>query len=57
MNKKLVAIKSVDDLGIKIEKLLSNPELIKKYAKNGKEKYFRLYNSRKITKNIIDLTF
>ena len=49
--------KSVDDLGKKVEKLLSKPELIKKYAKNGKEKYFRLYNSKKITKNIIDLTF
>jgi len=49
--------KSVDDLGKKVEKLLSKPELIEKYAKNGKEKYFRLYNSKRITKNIIELTF
>ena len=26
-------------------------------GKNVKEKYFRLYNSKKITKNIIELTF
>ena len=42
---------------IKTEKLLSKPELIEKYAKNGKEKYFRLYNSKKVAKNIIELTF
>ena len=48
---------SVDELGSKIEQLLINPKLIDKFSKNGKEKYFKLYNSKIITKKIIDLTF
>ncbi len=49
--------KSIDDLGSKIEKLLTKPKLIENYAKNGKYKYFKLFNSKLITKNIIDKTF
>ena len=40
-----------------IEKLLSNPKKINAYAKNGKRKYFELFNNKKISKEIIDKTF
>ena len=48
---------SVDDLGNKIEYLLTKPHLIDKYAKNGKKKYFELFNNLIITQNIIKKTF
>ena len=48
---------SVKDLGSKIELLLSNPDKIKKYAKNGREKYFKLYNNKIISEDIIKKTF
>ena len=46
-----------DDLGKKIEKLLSNPRQINKYAKNGKKRYFDLLNNKRITNQIIEKTF
>ena len=49
--------KNINDLGNKIEKLLSNPGKIEKYAKNGKIKYFKLFNNKTITSNILDKTF
>jgi glycosyltransferase involved in cell wall biosynthesis len=49
--------KSINELGSKIEHLLSNENKIKKYAKKGKEKYFKLFNSKIITSNIIKKTF
>jgi len=48
---------SINDLGNKIESLLSNPEKIKKYAKNGREKYFKLFNNKIISEDIIKKTF
>ena len=49
--------KSINDLGNKIENLLTNENKIQKYAKNGKEKYFKLFNSKVISANIIKKTF
>ena len=49
--------KNFEDLGNKIENLLSNEEKINKYGKNGKDKYFKLYRNTIIAKNIIDKTF
>ena len=49
--------KDINDLGAKIENLISNPERINKYAKNGYKKYFKLFNNTKITKMVIDNTF
>jgi len=49
--------KNLDDLGNKIEKLKSNPNLINKYGKAGRDKYFKLFNTKKISKNIIDIAF
>jgi len=48
---------SINNLGNKIEHLLSNPEKIKKYAKNGREKYFKLFNNKIISADIIKKTF
>lgn len=49
--------KSINDLGNKVEYLLTNENKIQKYAKNGKEKYFKLFNSKVISANIINKTF
>ena len=48
---------SIDDLGNKIENLLSNPKKIKEYAKKGKNKYFKLFNNKIISADIIKKTF
>ena len=48
---------SINELGSKIENLLSKPKLIKKYAENGYRKYFKLFNNKLVTKKVIDLTF
>ena len=48
---------SIDQLGNKIENLISKPKLLNSYAKNGAKKYFKLFNNIKITKTIIDKTF
>ncbi len=49
--------KNLNDLGHKIEYMLSNPKKINEYGKNGKSKYFKLFNNKIITKNIIENTF
>ena len=41
--------KDLDDLGNKIEKLKSKPNLINKYGKAGRDKYFKLFNTKKIS--------
>ena len=49
--------KSHDDLGGKIEYLLTNEKKINKYGKNGKIKYFKLFNNKIISQKIITKTF
>ncbi len=49
--------KNVDDLGNKIEYFLKYPNKINEYAKRGRDKYFRLFNNKLITKKIIEKTF
>ena len=46
-----------DDLGNKIEFLLSNEKKINQYGKNGKIKYFRLFNNKIVSNMIISNTF
>jgi glycosyltransferase involved in cell wall biosynthesis len=48
---------TIDELGNKIEQLLLNESKINKYAQNGKKKYFKLFNNKLITKNIIEKIF
>ena len=50
----IVYYKSIDDLANKIKYFKKNDLLRKKIAKNGKRKYFRLFNETRITKYIID---
>ena len=46
-----------DDLGSKIEFLLSNEKKINQYGKNGKIKYFKLFNNKIVSNKIISNTF
>ena len=46
-----------DDLGSKIEFLLLNEKKINQYGKNGKMKYFKLFNNKIVSNNIISKTF
>ena len=48
--------KSFNDLGSKIEYMLTNEKKINLYGKNGKNKYFKLFNNTIIAKNIINKT-
>ena len=48
--------KSFNDLGSKIEYMLTNEKKINQYGKNGKNKYFKLFNNTIIAKNIINKT-
>ena len=50
----IVSYDSVNDLANKISYYKKNDKLRKNIAKNGKEKYFRLFNETKIAKYIID---
>ena len=49
--------KDINDLGAKIEYMLTNIDKINKFGKNGKIKYFKLFNNKIISKKIIDKTF
>tara|TARA_Y100001970_G_C14211485_1_gene847218 strand:- start:36 stop:2117 length:2082 start_codon:yes stop_codon:yes gene_type:complete len=49
--------KNINDLGNQIEYMLKYPKKVNEYAKNGKIKYFKLFNNERITKKIIDITF
>ena len=49
--------KDVNDLGNKLEYLLKYPKKINEFGRNGKEKYFKLFNNKLIANNIIDKTF
>ena len=49
--------KNINDLGAKIEYMLTNIDKINKFGKNGKIKYFKIFNSKIISKKIIDKTF
>ena len=48
---------NINELGNKIENLLSNEKKINKYSKNGKIKYFKLFNNKKISQNMIEKIF
>ena len=49
--------KNIDDLGSKIEKVISNPVRLKQFSRNGKNKYFKLFNNKLITKKMINKIF
>ena len=53
----IVTYKNLKDLASKIEKFTKNNNLRKKIAKNGRNKYFKYFNSSIIAQYIIDKTF
>ena len=50
----IIFYKNISDLSEKIKFYSNNDKLREKIAKNGKEKYFKLFNESKITKYFID---
>ncbi len=54
--KEIVFYSSINDLSDKIKYYSKNDKLRSKIGKNGKAKYFKLFNESKISKYIIDLS-
>jgi len=52
--KEIISYNSIDDLASKIKYYKKNDKLRKTIARNGKNKYFKLFNETKISKYIID---
>ena len=52
----LIFYANIDDLADKIQFYSKNDKLRKKIAKKGKNKYFKLFNEKKITKYLIDIS-
>ncbi len=53
----IVTYKNINDLAKKIIKFSKNDKLRRKIAKNGRNKYFKYFNSLNIAKYIIDKTY
>ncbi len=56
-NNEIIFYKSIDDLADKIKFYKDNEKSRITIAKNGKKKYFKLFNELRITKYIIDKSF
>ena len=52
----LIFYKNINDLSDKIKFYSRNDSLRKKIAQNGKKKYFKLFNEKRITKHMIDIS-
>ena len=52
----IIFYKNINDLAEKIKFYSINDKLRGKIAKNGKEKYFKLFNETKITKYFVDIS-
>ena len=52
----IIFYKNINDLAEKIKFYSINDKLREKIAKNGKEKYFKLFNETKITKYFVDIS-
>ena len=55
-NDEIIFYKNIDDLSDKIKFYSKNDKIRKKIAKNGKKKYFKLFNETKISKFLIDIS-
>ena len=55
-DKEMIFYNNSNDLSEKIEKIAKDEKLRKKIAKNGKEKYFKLFNETKICKYFVDIS-
>ena len=56
-NQEIISYTNINDLSDKIKFYSVNEKLRKKIAKNGKKKYFKLFNETKVSKYIIDISF
>ena len=54
--KEIIFYSSINDLSDKIKFYSKNDKIRSKIAKNGKTKYFKLFNETKISKYIIDIS-
>ena len=52
----LIFYNNINDLSDKIKFYSRNDKLRKKIAQNGKKKYFKLFNEKRITKHMIDIS-
>ena len=52
----IIFYNNITDLSDKIKFYLKKDNLRKKIAKNGKQKYFKLFNETRITKHLIDIS-
>ena len=52
----IIFYKNINDLSDKIKFYSIKDKLREKIAKNGKEKYFKLFNETKITKYFVDIS-
>ena len=48
---------SIDQLGNKVENLISKPKILEQYAKNGVKKYLKVFNNIKVSKMILNKIF
>ena len=55
-NKEIVFYSSIDDLSQKIKFYAKNDKPRIEIAKNGKKKYFKLFNEKRISKYIVDIS-
>ena len=55
-NKEIIFYNDINDLADKIKFYSKNDLIRKKIAQNGKKKYFKLFNEKKISKYIIDIS-
>ena len=56
-NKEIIQYNNLDDLSEKIIKFSNDDKLRNKIAKNGRNKYFKYFNSKEVAQFIIDKTF
>jgi spore maturation protein CgeB len=56
-NDEMIFYKDIDDLVNKLEKFKKDKKTGKKIAKNGRDKYFRYFNSNIVSDYIISKTF
>ena len=56
-DEEIVFYKNINDLAEKVLKYSYDDNLRKKIAKNGRDKYFKFFNSNLVAQYIIDKTF
>jgi spore maturation protein CgeB len=55
-DQEIISYTNINDLSDKIKFYSVNEKLRKKIAKNGKKKYFQLFNEVKVSKYILDIS-